>query len=306
MYWEKLGLVFTPESLGPADARPDWLRTHAAVPIAEHLEGDRFRVYFSSRDSANRSFTASLIMNVGNPVEVVEVSPAPVLEPGNLGCFDDSGAMATSLVKVGAQNRLYYIGWNLGTTVPFRNAIGVAHSGEDGSYSRSFDGPIVDRTPLEPHFVASCQVMKDNELWRMWYLACCGWQMINGQPQHRYHIRYAESDDGICWRRDGVVSIDFADSDEYAISRPSVVRDEQGWHMWYSYRGSQYRIGYAHSDDGIHWIRRDHDAGITVSDQGWDSQMIEYPFVFDHGGNRYMLYNGNDFGRTGFGLAVLR
>ncbi|MNL67240.1 hypothetical protein D3C87_1918050 [compost metagenome] len=75
--------------------------------------------------------------------------------------------------------------------------------------------------------------------------------------------------------------------------------------MWYSVRGGKYRIGYAESDDGCEWIRRDELAGITVSDSGWDSDSVEYAHVFDYGGARYMLYNGNDFGATGFGLAIL-
>jgi len=33
--------------------------------------------------------------------------------------------------------------------------------------------------------------------------------------------------------------------------------------------------------------------------------MIEYPCVVDAGGRRVMLYNGNDYGRTGIGLAEL-
>jgi hypothetical protein len=32
--------------------------------------------------------------------------------------------------------------------------------------------------------------------------------------------------------------------------------------------------------------------------------MVEYPWIFDWQGRRYMLYNGNDYGRTGLGLAV--
>lgn len=139
----------------------------------------------------------------------------------------------------------------------------------------------------------------------MWYLSCTGWHMKNGKPEHRYHIKYAESQDGITWEREGTVSIDYANDDEYAISRPSVIRDNDCWRMWYSYRGDSYRIGYAESHDGHHWSRLDTEAGIDVSPAGWDSEMIEYPFVFDHKGHRYMLYNGNDYGKTGFGLAIL-
>jgi hypothetical protein len=75
--------------------------------------------------------------------------------------------------------------------------------------------------------------------------------------------------------------------------------------MWFCARGQAYRIGYAESDDGVAWTRMDEAAGIDVSESGWDSDMIEYPFVFDHKGDRYLLYAGNGFGRTGFGLAIL-
>ena len=116
---------------------------------------------------------------------------------------------------------------------------------------------------------------------------------------------FAESNDGINWSRDGLVAIDYANDKEYAISRPSVIYENGIWKMWYSYRGDRYSIGYAESYDGKKWERLDHQVGIAVSSSGWDSEMVEYPFVFDHKGQRYMLYNGNGYGKTGFGLAVL-
>jgi predicted GH43/DUF377 family glycosyl hydrolase len=139
----------------------------------------------------------------------------------------------------------------------------------------------------------------------MWYVSCTRWELEDNQPKHYYHIKYAESNDGIHWERTGRVCIDFESSDEYAISRPCVVKDDDIYRMWYSYRGESYRIGYAESEDGIHWERKDEEVGIDVSPSGWDSEMIEYPFVFDHEGKRYMLYNGNGYGKTGIGLAVL-
>jgi hypothetical protein len=75
--------------------------------------------------------------------------------------------------------------------------------------------------------------------------------------------------------------------------------------MWYCYRGDYYRIGYAESDDGRHWTRLDEQAGIQVSESGWDAEAICYPSVFEAKGQRYMLYNGNRYGRSGFGIAVL-
>ncbi|MDY7577587.1 hypothetical protein RGU70_04535 [Herbaspirillum sp. RTI4] len=299
MKWRKLGLIFCPSGETP------WMHTHAAVPIAENLGGDLFKIYFSSRDQSNRSYTGYVVIDITAPNQMLELSTAPVLAPGGLGEFDDSGAMATWLTQHEDKKFLYYIGWNLGVTVPFRNSIGLSINNPDGSFSRYSEGPIVDRSVKEPHFCASCCVLPGDDFWRMWYLSCVGWRIREGKPEHRYHIKYAESPDGIHWQRDGKVCIDFTDDGEYAISRPSVMRDQDCWRMWYSYRGPRYRIGYAESADGRHWTRRDNEAGIDVSATGWDSGMVEYPYVFDHKGQRYMLYNGNGYGTTGFGLAVL-
>jgi hypothetical protein len=110
--------------------------------------------------------------------------------------------------------------------------------------------------------------------------------------------------DGVQWDRDGRVSIDFANEAEYAMGRPCVVRDADCYRMWFTVRGSQYRMGYAESADGLTWVRDDRLAGLSPSDSGWDSEMIAYPMVFDHAGRRYLLYNGNGYGLSGIGYAV--
>lgn len=299
MKWKKLGRIFTPSG------SCDWMATHASVPFADHIRDDLFKIYFSSRDKSGRSHTAYVIIDINSPAEILELSSAPVLSPGQLGEFDDSGTMASWMTINEGRRFLYYIGWNLGVTVPFRNSIGLAVEQGPDQFERYARGPILDRSMDEPHFCASCCVLPGHDIWRMWYLSCTEWTLESGKPRHHYHIKYAESDDGIHWRRDGLVAIDFANSEEYAISRPCVIHDQDMWRMWFSARGDRYRICYAESADGRTWTRKDADAGIDVSESGWDSEMIEYPFVFDHNGKRYMLYNGNGYGQTGFGLAIL-
>jgi hypothetical protein len=135
-----------------------------------------------------------------------------------------------------------------------------------------------------------------------------------GKAEPRYHIKYAESEDGINWNRKGIVAIDYKTDSEAGIVRASVLKENGCYHMWYSFRGgvdyrtslkSSYRIGYAISIDGISWRRMDEEAGIDVSPEGWDSEMIEYPHVIQHCGMKYMFYNGNKFGHSGFGFAEL-
>ena len=298
-HWKKLGRVFCPSG------EHSWMQTHAAVPIAEHIDENYFKIYFSTRDKDNKSYTSYIVLDITDPKTILDVCDKPILSPGEIGEFDDSGAMATWLTSYKGRKYLYYIGWNLGVTVPFRNSIGLAEKVDDKRFVRSFKGPIIDRTITEPHFNASCCVLVEDGKWMMWYLSCTNWDLKDGVPSHRYHIKYAESHNGVAWRRDGHVAIDYLNDKENAISRPSVIRDNDCWKMWFSSRGDSYRINYAESLDGYKWERKDSLVGIDISNEGWDSEMIEYPFVFDHDGRRYMLYNGNSYGETGFGLAVL-
>ena len=301
MRWSKAGRIFTPPRRG------DWLVSHAAVPFAVSIEHNRWRIYFTARDGLNRSHVGFFEVDLRAPDQSLYISDQPVLCPGRLGTFDDAGAMGSCLSEVDAKMYLFYTGWNRAESVSFRNAIGLAVSEDGGrSFQKYAEGPILDRGIHDPCFTGGPRVRVENGIWRMWYSSGIGWERINRRPQPRYHIKYAESTDGLLWRPTGQVCIDFKDETETAISQPCVLKDRDGYKMWYSYRGSHYRIGYAESSDGLNWQRKDEEGGLDVSsDGGWDSEMVEYPYVFDHDGRRYMLYNGNGYGKTGIGLAVL-
>lgn len=296
MKWHKLGLVFCPQR------NASWMVSHASNPLALAC-GDEVRIYFSCRDEKNRSSIGFVDINPARPNAILRVSERPLLRPGALGAFDDSGISLGCMVDTDEGRYLYYLGWNLCTTVPFRNSIGLAMSATHADdFQRASPAPVVDRSRVDPFSISYPWVMREGGTWRMWYGSNLTWG--TDVPIERFVIKYAESADGVCWRRDGVISLDLED-DILALSRPCVIRDRDVYKMWYSYRRQRYRIGYAESADGITWKHMRDRVGIDVSESGWDSDTIEYPSVFDHGGNRYMLYNGNDYGRTGFGLAVL-
>ncbi|HIK79325.1 MAG TPA: hypothetical protein EYF94_00125 [Porticoccaceae bacterium] len=306
MQWSKLGNIFC------ADKHSDWLYSHAMIPVPEQLDGDLYRVYFSSRDKLNRGHGAYVDIDMRNPTKVLNISSETILAPGEQGCFDDSGALPNSIVQYNGRKLLYYTGINLGVTVKIRNSIGLAEWDEAlGRFERCFRGPVIDRTRELPHFVATPEVHFQDGRFRAWFTSCVRWQEQEpGQEaKHFYRLEYAESKDGVNWDRDGTVAIDFADEFEYALGVPRVIQDADGYKMWFCSRATKdcptYRIRYATSPDGINWDRQPGDAGLPVSESGWDSKMVCYPYVFDHAGSRYMLYNGNDYGKTGFGMAVL-
>lgn len=299
MRWIKQGRIFEPTGVIP------WITSHSAVPIPYYLGADRFRVYFSARDECNRAHVAYIEIDITSPTHILAWSERPVLNPGPPGNFDDSGAMSDWILRRGDDLYLYYTGWNRGVTVPFRNSIGLARSRDGGrSFLKQYEGPVLDRSIYDPCFLASACVLLEESRARLWYVSGVRWEKQGGALKHYYHIKYAESADGIVWDRKGHVCIDFC-GEEYVTSRPCVIREADGYKMWYSHRGDTYRIGYAESPDGLEWQRKDHLVGIDVSESGWDSEMIEYAYVFDHADRRYMLYNGNGYGKSGIGLAIL-
>jgi len=275
--WIKLGNIFEPNN------NFDWMETHAAVPFVGRISEDNIKVFFSARNSSQESSIGFVIFNI-NTLEISEISDTPVLSKGEFGCFDDSGVMGCCVIDAENVERMYYVGWNLGVTVPFRNSIGIAESKDGGkTFKKSYAGPIIDRTKNEPHFVASNSVMYDQGQYKIWYLSCTGWfRNDTGKMMHKYHIKYAESADGIEWKRKGIIAIDYFDEHEYAISVPRVLKDPDGlYRMWFSSRATKeipsYSIKYAESKDGITWVRKNKEVNLKVSADGWDSEMICYP-----------------------------
>jgi predicted GH43/DUF377 family glycosyl hydrolase len=298
MKWIKKGLIFSTDNNNP------WMRSHATNMVAQHLENDMFRVFFSCRNERNVSSIGFVDLDLKPPYRVTAISEHPVLTPGEAGGFDDSGVSLGCIVSMSDKKFIYYVGWNLGVTVPWRNTIGLAVSDASGTHFEKVSrAPIMDRSHEDPFSLSYPWVLYDGGVFRMWYGSNLSWGREEKDMKHV--IKYAESHDGISWQRTGVIAINFKNESEYAIARPCVVREKGIYKMWYACRGISYRIGYAESRDGISWMRKDEDVGIDVSASGWDSEMICYPAVFDHGGQRYMLYNGNGYGKTGFGLAVL-
>lgn len=304
MKWERLGRVFL------ANGQRPWLTSHGSVPTPEWIADDLFRIYFTPRDQHGRSVVASLIVDIKEPTRVLEISAAPHLLPGALGAFDDSGAMFSWIVRHCGRRWLYYIGWTLGVATPWRTAIGLAYAdgaAAEPTFERHSAGPILDRSTADPYFVTNPFVMNDDGIWKMWYLSGLGWVDTGTARLPRYNVRYAESSDGIKWNASGHVCVEHEHPGEVAIGRPFVLKEDGLYKMFYSFRGDDfgYRMGYAESADGLGWRRHDDATTFSNPAMDWDNRGTAYPTIFDHKGQRYMLYCGNNYSKDGFGIAAL-
>lgn len=306
MGWIKKGVIFN------TDHNQDWMVSHACVPTVYKLNEDRWRIFFAPRNERGQSIPTFIDVDANDPTKVLYVHDKPIMELGELGTFDDGGIMPCCTVSTDNGLYLYYVGWNPSGSVAYRNAIGLAVSHDGGNtFERMFPGAIVDRNRTEPFFTASPYVMKEKDIWHMWYASSTGFVVVKGRPEPLYVIKYADSRDGINWRRTNKTCIEPKDDFE-ANARATVIKENGAYRMWFAYRGSfdfrdgkdSYRIGYAESRNAVDWKRMDDKSGIELSKDGWDSKMQTYPAVVQNKSKKYLFYNGNGFGKTGIGLAI--
>ncbi|MBF4507147.1 hypothetical protein IRZ83_10740 [Flavobacterium sp. JLP] len=305
--WIKKGLIYN------VNSNYEWNKSHAQVPVVDILS-DRIRIYYATRNNSGKSNVSFIEVDKNNPKIILFENDKPLFDFGNLGTFDDSGIMPSSIITVDDKKFLYYIGWTTRQTVPFQNAIGLAISKDGGkTFKKVSEGPIISINNIEPYFSGTSFVIIDNGIFKMWYLSCIRWEVFDNKPEPIYNIKYAESLDGIKWNQTGKVAIEL-NEDEGGLVSASVIKEDNIYKMWFGKRKktdyrtntqNSYRIGYAESIDGVNWERKDNLSGIDVSaNSEWDSEMISYPYVIKNKNKLMMSYNGNGFGKSGFGYAV--
>jgi hypothetical protein len=224
---------------------------------------------------------------------------------GDEDSFYSHGVSIGNIYSANAHDYILFMGWQIRDGGHWRGDIGRLRLDSYEQMTLDSAVPFMECDEEDPVSLSYPWVMYDEGRYKMWYGSTTTWEAGNGEMVHV--IKYATSIDGEYWEKHGL-AIPYEIGVAQAFSRPSVIKDAQGYHMWFSYRsgdGTKYRIGYAFSRDGVAWENKFDEVGIDVSDEGWDSKMICYPFVFDHKGKRYMLYNGNQYGKDGFGLAVM-
>jgi hypothetical protein len=315
MKWKKLGKIFDPtEHKLPNDC---FEFAQAPQTLVFH---DFVRIYFSSRsrDSTGKFLSHICFVDMDkNFKNIRAISQETVIDLGKPGCFDEHGIFPINVLRVGDKIFAYTCGWSRRVSVPVETSTGLAISNDDGiTFSKYGDGPVFSSSINEPFLVGDSFVQIYTGKFHMWYIFGKQWTMEEGEdlPARVYKIGYATSDDGMSWRRKGKQIIDDKLNVDECQALPTVIYFGNKYHMFFCYRYSTgfrenkdkgYRIGYAYSSDMKEWIRDDEKGGMSISGQEWDSDMQCYPHIFRCDDKIYLLYNGNEFGKKGFGIAQL-
>ena len=300
--WKKKGLIYVCNKYGTGYTQDAFI---------DVLDESKWRIYYSTRTKDVVSMPFCIDVEADNPSNLLKVYDDPLFKPGRPGTFDDNGITMTSIVNVGKEKYIYYCGWNRRVSVPYALSIGVAVINQDGKIKKMYEGPILDRSKYDPIAVSAPCVIVDNSVFKLWYITFTGWKEYDGRLEPIFVIKHATSRNGVDWNTNNNICIQ-SSYDGESFARPWVIKDDEIYKMWFSTRGPQgyrkkegqhYILDYAESTDGVTWKRKSDEVGIQTSDAGWDSEMIEYASVHKQNNIYTMLYNGNDFGKTGLGYA---
>jgi sucrose-6-phosphate hydrolase SacC (GH32 family) len=313
--WTKRGLLFEPRHYRLPNGCVDFAQSPQALVFDGFV-----RIYFStrSRDAGGQYLSHIAFVDVDKCLQqVLRTATNPVMPLGATGCFDEHGIFPINVVRHDGKIYAFTCGWSRRVSVPVETAIGLAVSHDDGlTFERVGPGPVMAASPAEPFLVGDPFVLIRDGRWHMWYIYGTSWleTLSDPGPVRVYKIAHATSADGMAWQRDGVPIIADALGAHECQALPTVFEHDGLWHMYFCYRQATdfranrdrgYRLGYAWSSDLRHWTRDDASGGLDVSPSGWDAEMLCYPHAFWCNGQAYLLYNGNAFGRDGFGVAVM-
>lgn len=294
------GLVFGPSS------SCGWA-CHTALQPTPWLRDDGIvRVFVGMRDGLGRSRVGFVDVDAADPSVVRRVSETPVLDLGDAGSFDENGVVPCAVTQHEGRLLLFYAGYQLGQSVRFTVFSGLAESIDGGeSFRRVSSVPVTDRSDDGRLFRVIHTILYEEQRWRVWYGSGNTFDRGSSKTLPRYDVRYMESDTPFCFPKRGQIAVPAVGS-EHRIGRPYVIKNGSGYLMLYGIGTERepYRLGNARSSDGRFWVRED-DIDMGVQSGVWDSEMIAYPAVVRTRDHNILFYNGNDYGRNGFGYGLI-
>lgn len=302
--WIKKVMVFDTR----VHSLPHWAEHSVLQPTPILLDSETIRFYAGMRDEKGQSRVGYIDVLSSDPRQVVNISQKPVLNLGKDGYFDDCGVVPSAITNFSGKYYMYYAGYSLLKKVRFSVLGGLAESDDGVNFTRCSTVPIFERTSEHALFRVAHTILKKKGMYMIWYGGGNHFFEMNGYTYPVYDIYLCETDNLSKITNVAQRVLTFQNDDEYRVARPYVVYRNGLFCMFLcvATKSKGYRLGYAESTNGYEWIRCDEKLGIDVSlNDDWDSQMMGYPSFLETKYGAYLFYNGNEYGRYGFGYAEL-
>lgn len=259
------------------------------------------RILFNSRDSQNRSEVwegdfqlESKLVGSRYLKKIISTSDFPL--------YAKDGISLGGKYTDGKSQKILFMGWQVPESGHWMGELGAFELSTSKNFKIDSKAliEIGEEEPISISYGDSIQI--DQEI-HLWYGSTKVWDFGNGEMLHSIKVRTKSGD---LWSTPKIAVnpiIGFAQ----AFSKPSILRINEKLFLAFSYRGNRtkYRIGFAEIDEKSGIAKSVRWGDFLPSQDPWENEMVEYPFLFSWKENVCMLYNGNGFGKTGFGLAVL-
>jgi hypothetical protein len=297
--WSPLGLRVT--ATGSAISA-----SHAMLPTPVLL-ADRIRVYFATCDEDLRGRILFADLERTPPFRVMSVEERPVMDVGPAGSFDCDGVNPSQVLEVNGRLFLVYIGWQRDVEgAPYTLLGGLAESLDGGRTFARLRAPLLARTEAEKFFrTAPFLSRRPGGGWQMLYIGGSQFAEAGGRNQPIYSLKRLVSDRPDTWfgEPDELLAPD-PDAGVIGFGRPVLWPEADGTEILLI--SERTAAGYEMLQSPLHAVEGGAAAFDPVLDGArapWEDQMTCFGAPLRVNGVELLFYNGNQFGRSGFGLA---
>lgn len=300
MNFEKIGCIFTPKEVN------SWWHSHAMAPAPIQINNQEIRIYMGCWSIDGISRIGYIDVDAKDPTKVINIAVQPVLSIGEKGCFDENGVFPGHVTKIKDQILLYYTGFQLGQKIPHYNFGGLAISQNGKDFSKVSKAPVLDRADEGLCVRAGQSILQHHDIYHTCYSAGSGWVEVGGKNRPTYDVFYQTSSKLNEFNKSGNIIVHCNHKEEHGLGRPQLVRLSNCYYVFYTRRmlDMKYSFGYAYSDDLLRWERRDQTINLHHGKKGeFDSEMIYFPAFIQTDYGSYLFYSGNEFGKSGLGVA---
>jgi hypothetical protein len=223
---------------GPGEWDRDGVETVCVIKDVEAPHSERYKMWFYGE---NPDYTAIGYATSSDGINWTKYAKNPVLLPGPAGSWDAAICGPTVIKDYDAPPSERYKMWYTGLKIEFIGeisvtwAIGYATSPDGINWTKYPGNPVLEQGPpgaWDAYFVCEPSVIKTRGMYEMWHSGAPGHE--NFDPIN-VSIGYATSNDGINWKKQGLVLKDGAPGewDDVWTAFPTVILEDTLYRMWY-------------------------------------------------------------------------
>jgi hypothetical protein len=298
--FRRLGKLFGPETF----LAQGIAITYTSNPVAYHLHGSLFRIYFNSRDTMNRSEVWSVDFDL-QAMQIVESSLKVQLDyRGKFPQYCQNGISLGSVFTLSNERFIGFMGWYVPHRKHWVGEIGRLRIDSEFNLELFDSSPWIGISPDDPVSLSYPAVQEVKGGSDIWYGTTRTWDAGNGEMLHtleRSHLDHY----GAITKTQAVVPYQLGEAQ--AFSRPSLINAGGVTLFSYSFRGNQnkYQIAVRTMEAIGESVEFGEPSVFSPGQIAWENEMVEYPYMVQYQGKIFMLYNGNSFGKSGIGLAEI-